>query len=159
MVQNVACVHQALISSGCGYLDFEPELRAIQPDIFVVNEDGNTPDKRKLVESLGIEYVVLQRTPHDGLLPRSTTDLRKIDQLPYRIDLAGGWLDQPFVSKHHPGSVITLSIEPTLEFNERSVAPTIRRLGHQHPPHGHETVGQSLTRGGSPQAGVQALLL
>ncbi len=130
MVQNVGCVHQALISSGSGYLDFEPELRAIQPDIFVVNKDGNTPDKRKLVQSLGIEYVVLQRTPHDGLLPRSTTDLRKIDQLPYRIDLAGGWLDQPFVSKHHPGSVITLSIEPTLEFNERSVAPTIRRLGH-----------------------------
>ncbi len=55
------------------------ELRAIQPDIFVVNEDGNTPDKRKLVESLGIEYAVLQRTPHDGFLPRSTTDLRKID--------------------------------------------------------------------------------
>ncbi|MCP4168000.1 MAG: adenylyltransferase/cytidyltransferase family protein [Chloroflexi bacterium] len=48
MVQNVGCVHQALISSGCGYLDIEPELRIIQPDIFVVNEDGNTPDKRNL---------------------------------------------------------------------------------------------------------------
>ncbi|MCP4167996.1 MAG: hypothetical protein GY759_19165 [Chloroflexi bacterium] len=73
-----------------------------------MNEDGNTPDKRKLVESLGIEYVVLQRTPHDGFLPRSTTDLRKIDQLPYRIDLAGGWLDQSFCLQtsswfsHHP---------------------------------------------------------
>ncbi len=108
MVQNVGCVHQALISSGCGYLDFEPELRAIQPDVFVVNEDGNTPDKRKLVQSLGIEYVVLQRTPHDGFLPRSSTDLRKIDQLPYRIDLAGGWIDQSFCLqtssrlRHHP---------------------------------------------------------
>ncbi len=46
MVQNVGCVHQTLISSGCGYLDFESELRAIQPDIFVVNEGGNTPDER-----------------------------------------------------------------------------------------------------------------
>ena len=127
MVQNVSCVHQALISSGSGYLDFEPELRTLHPDVFVVNEDGNTPDKRKLVESLGIEYVVLRRTPHNGLHPRSTTALRTIDRLPYRIDLAGGWLDQPFVSRHHPGSVITLSIEPTLEFNERSGMATSTR--------------------------------
>ena len=132
MVQNVACVHHAFISSGSGYLDFEPELREIMPDVFVVNEDGNTPDKRALVESLGIEYVVLQRDPHQGLTPRSTTALRQINQLPYRIDLAGGWLDQPFVSKHHPGSVITLSIEPTLEFNERSgMATSTRRTAQK----------------------------
>ena len=48
--------------------------------------------------------------------------------MPYRIDLAGGWLDQPFVSKHCPGAVITVSIEPTLEFNERSgMASSTRR--------------------------------
>ena len=34
--------------------------------------------------------------------------------------MAGGWLDQPYVSKHHFGSVMTISIEPTLEFNNRS---------------------------------------
>lgn len=48
--------------------------------------------------------------------------------MPYRIDLLGGWLDQPFVSKHHPGGIITLSIEPTLEFYERSgMASSTRR--------------------------------
>jgi len=42
--------------------------------------------------------------------------------------VAGGWLDQPFVSRHHPGSVITISIEPTIEFNERSgMASSTRR--------------------------------
>ncbi len=128
MAGSVSCVHEALVSSGSGYLDFEPELRRLKPDLFVVNEDGNTPDKRKLCESLGIEYVVLHREPHAGLKPRSTTALRTVQQLPYRIDLAGGWLDQPFVSKHHPGSVITLSIEPTVEFNERSgMASSTRR--------------------------------
>ena len=45
------------------------------------------------------------RTPHDGLASRSTTQLRTVDRLSYRLDLAGGWLDQPFVSRHHPGSV------------------------------------------------------
>ena len=85
-----------------------------------MNEDGHTPDKQKLCEEYGVEYMVLSREPYGGLEPRSTTALRAINRIPFRIDLAGGWLDQPFVSKHHPGSVITLSIEPTLDFNERS---------------------------------------
>lgn len=127
MVANVACVHQAIISRGSGILDFQPELEAIRPDVFVVNEDGNTPAKRRLCEALGVEYVVLQRTPHPGLHARSTTDLRRVQRMPYRIDVAGGWLDQPFVSQHCPGSVITLSLEPTVEFNERSGMATSTR--------------------------------
>jgi len=127
MVANVACVHEAVISRGSGILDFQPELEAIRPDVFVVNEDGNTPAKRRLCEALGVEYVVLQRTPHAGLQARSTTDLRRLQRMPYRIDVAGGWLDQPFVSQHYPGAVITLSLEPTVEFNERSGMATSTR--------------------------------
>ena len=128
MVANVACVHRAVISRGSGILDFQPELEEIRPDVFVVNEDGNTPAKRKLCEALDVEYVVLQRTPHAGLDARSTTALRTIQRMPYRIDLAGGWLDQPFVSQHYPGSVITISLEPSVEFNERSgMASSTRR--------------------------------
>ncbi len=127
MVQALGCVCQAFISSGSGYLDFEPELRALRPNLFVVNEDGNTPAKRRLSEELGIEYIILQRNPHEGLPARSTTALRQRCQMPYRIDLAGGWLDQPFVSRHYPGSVITVSIEPTIEFNERSGMATSTR--------------------------------
>ncbi len=128
MVQSVSCVHEARISRGSGILDFEPELRDVQPDIFVVNEDGNTPDKRKLCAELGVEYVVLHRTPHEGLDARSTTALRQMNLMPYRIDIAGGWLDQPFVSKLHAGAVITISLEPTIDFNERSgMASSTRR--------------------------------
>ena len=59
---------------------------------------------------------------------RSTTALRTECRIPFRIDLAGGWLDQPFVSKHFPGPVLTISIEPTLEFNDRSgMASSTRR--------------------------------
>lgn len=127
MLQAVNCVHKAFVSSGSGHLDFEPELRAMRPDVFVVNEDGNTPAKRRLCEELSIEYIVLERTPYEALPARSTTNLRRIDQMPYRIDLAGGWLDQPFVSQHYPGPVVTLSIEPTVEFNERSGMATSTR--------------------------------
>ncbi|MGA1195418.1 MAG: adenylyltransferase/cytidyltransferase family protein, partial [Candidatus Latescibacterota bacterium] len=109
MIQSLGCVHQAFISSGSGMLDFELEIRNVQPDIFVVNEDGDLAEKQKLCTSLGIEYVVLSRDPHQDLMPRSTTALRDINRIPYRIDLAGGWLDQPYVSNHYPGSVITVS--------------------------------------------------
>jgi hypothetical protein len=47
--------------------------------------------------------------------------------MPYRIDLAGTWIDQPYVSEFYPGSAITASIEPTIEFNERSGMATSTR--------------------------------
>ena len=120
MVKAVSFVHEAFISQGSGILDFEAELRAMRPDYFVVNSDGSIPEKETLCKELGIEYIVLERKPHNGLEARSTTALREHDYLPYRIELAGGWLDQPYVSKYYPGPVVTLSIEPTLAFNDRS---------------------------------------
>ncbi len=120
MIQALRCVHTCKINKGSGILDFEQELNEIKPDIFVVNEDGNTPSKAKLCESLGIEYIVLDRIPSEGLPVRSTTTLRTNSIIPFRIDIAGGWLDQPYVNKHYPGPVITISIEPTIEFNNRS---------------------------------------
>ncbi len=127
MMRAVSFVKDAFISRGSGMLDFLEELDEIKPDIFIVNEDGNTPDKIKLCEERGIEYKVLHRVPHPGLDPRSTTGLRQINMIPYRIDIAGGWLDQPFVSRHYPGAVITISLEPTIEFNDRSGMATSTR--------------------------------
>jgi cytidyltransferase-like protein len=128
MVQSVSYVDKAFVSQGSGILDFEKELREIKPDFFIVNEDGDIPEKRDLCKALSIDYVILRREPHPGLTPRSTTALRQQPLMPYRIDLAGGWLDQPFVSSYAPGSVITISLEPTLEFNERSgMASSTRR--------------------------------
>ena len=127
MVQSVGCVKQAFISRGSGMLDFIDELQEIKPDIFIVNEDGNLLVKKNLCEELGIQYLVLKREPHPGLIPRSTTELRLISNIPYRIDLCGGWLDQPFVSKYYPGPVITISLEPSVEFNERSGMATSTR--------------------------------
>lgn len=156
MMQNVACVHQAVISTGSGIMDFVNELRQIQPDIFVVNEDGNIPQKEALCRELGIEYVVLHRQPHADLPPRSTTALRAVDQMPYRIDLAGGWLDQPFVSQHYPGPVLTISLEPTIAFNERSGMATSTRnsalelWGPKLPPGDPEKLAKILFRYDNP---------
>jgi cytidyltransferase-like protein len=126
MIQALRCVDEAIISTGSGLLDFESELRSRQPDVFVVNTDGDHPAKRALCASLEIEYRVLNRVPARGLPQRSSTSLRT-NRIPYRIDLAGGWLDQPFVSSVLRGAVIVASIEPSAAFMRRSGLATSSR--------------------------------
>lgn len=120
MVKALRMVKDAWINSGSGLMDFEKELVALHPDIFFVNEEGFTHDKQELCDRLGIILEVSKRIPHQGLPGRSTTALRKECLIPFRLDLAGGWLDQPYVSKYAPGPVITISLEPEIEFNDRS---------------------------------------
>src|ERR1039457_7099997 len=128
MLEALRHVKSCQINSGSGILDFLAELERIAPHILVVNEDGNTPAKAELCRQRGIQYIVLQRTPHANLPARSTTSLRKECRIPYRLDLAGGWLDQPFVSQLGGGPVLTISLEPIIEFNERSgMASSSRR--------------------------------
>lgn len=129
MIKAVKYITDAWINSGSGLLDFEADISKIKPDIFIVNEDGNSPLKENLCKKLGIKYIVLKRIPEPGLPKRSTTALRKNNRnlLPYRIDIAGTWIDQPYVNKVVPGSCITVSIEPTIEFNERSGMATSTR--------------------------------
>jgi len=120
MVKSLKVVKDAWINQGGGLLDFLEELKTLSPDIFFVNADGHTPAKEALCKEMGIEYVVSKRIPHGNLPARSTTALRQECRIPYRLDLAGGWLDQPYVSKFSSGSVITICIEPDYEFNDRS---------------------------------------
>jgi cytidyltransferase-like protein len=67
MVQSVRYVKQALISTGQGWMDAEPEIAMIKPDMYAVNEDGDQPEKREFCQAHGIQYVVLKRTPKEGL--------------------------------------------------------------------------------------------
>jgi cytidyltransferase-like protein len=76
MVQAVRFVHQALISSGEGWMDAEPEIAALKPDIYAVNQDGDKPEKRQFCQEHGLEYVVLKRLPKDGLPRRESKVLR-----------------------------------------------------------------------------------
>lgn len=129
MVKSVRFVKEAFVNSGSGIMDFENELRTLKPDYFVVNEDGFSPAKKQLCDELGIELVILERIPDAGLPARSTTAIRSAGNctLPYRIDLAGTWIDQPYVSKYYPGWAITLSLEPIIEYNERCGMSTSTR--------------------------------
>ncbi len=127
MVKALKCVKDAWINSGSGIMDFEKEIRELKPDIFFVNTDGYTPAKAELCKELGIELKISQRIPHCGLPKRSTTDLREENRIPYRVELCGGWLDQPIVNSVCPGSVIVMGVEPTMEFHEKSGMATSSR--------------------------------
>ena len=127
MLSALSCVHKVSVNSGGGLMDFLEDIRVLNPDIYIVNEDGHTPEKENLCKEMNIEYKVLKRIPHANLPVRSSTALRAIKPMPYRIDLAGTWIDQPYVSKYYPGAAITASLEPTIEFNERSGMSTSTR--------------------------------
>ena len=127
LLEALSCVQAVRVNAGMGVMDFLQEMDDIRPDIFFVNQDGHTPDKARICAERGVEYVVSDRKPHSGLPERSTTSLRVECTIPYRVDLAGGWLDQPWVSKFAAGPVLTASIEPTFDFNDRSGMATSTR--------------------------------
>ena len=128
MVKSIRYVKDAFINAGSGVMDFIPTVEALHPDILVVNEDGSSDEKRRFCEEHGMEYIVLQRVPQEGLTARSSTDLKKTEsQIPTRLDLAGTWIDQPYVSQYAPGWAITISLEPNFEVRERCGLSTSTR--------------------------------
>ncbi len=130
IVRSIRYVEDAFLASGDGMLDFEPDMRKLKPDIFIVNSDGHNRDKETLCKKLGIEYKILERIPEPGLPARSSSGSKRDLRFPYRLCLAGGWVDQPWVSKIHPGSVVVAQIWPTMDFNDRSgLATSSRKIG------------------------------
>ena len=128
MVKSIRYVKDAYINQGSGIMDFVPTIDIVKPDILVVNEDGSNDDKRRFCQEHGIEYVVLKRTPAEGLEARSSTSLKSATcSIPTRLDLAGTWIDQPYVSCFSPGWAITISLEPTFEVRDRCGLSTSTR--------------------------------
>ena len=55
--------------------------------------------------------------------PATTPVGKVLGAIPNRLQLAGGWIDQPFVSQHNPrpfGSMVVVQIEPTFRPMDRS---------------------------------------
>lgn len=119
MLNAITYVKEAFVASGSGMLDYEPDLERIRPDYFVVNSDGFTEGKKELCDKYGVELVVLDRIPEEGLPARSSSDTKKGMRLPNRICVAGGWMDQPWVSEIYPGSVVVVALSAKHDFKYR----------------------------------------
>ena len=76
MVGSMKPVYSCLVSTGSGWIDAEPEVQRLKPTLYVVNEDGDKPEKREFCAQHDLRYTVLERIPHAGLPARSSTDLR-----------------------------------------------------------------------------------
>ena len=76
IIQSIRYVRESLVSTGSGWMDAEPEIHRLKPDIYAVNEDGDVPEKREFCEKEGLTYLILKRTPREGLPARSSTQLR-----------------------------------------------------------------------------------
>ena len=144
MVKSIRYVKDAVINQGSGVMDFVPTVESLKPDRFVVNADGASEEKRRFCQEHGIEYIVLDRTPAEGLQARSSTSIKTTlkqaslsptdsspsvrgESIPTRLDLAGTWIDQPYVSTYAPGWAITISLVPTFEVRERCGLSTSTR--------------------------------
>ena len=59
-----------------------------------------------------------------------------IGPMPYRMALAGGWIDQPFISRLNPeppGSMVTVAVEPTFRWMDRcGMATSTRAVALRH---------------------------
>jgi len=81
-----------------------------------------------------------------------------IGQLPYRLQMAGGWIDQPFVSALNPeppGSMVVVSLNPTVRFMDRCGMATgtrvvARALWGDAWPAGRPVAASNRRRGGPP---------
>lgn len=72
------------------------------------------------------------RPPGGGVIPCPKNSVKEthtpavtsvIGSIPYRLALAGGWIDQPFVSQLNPappGSMVVVGVEPEFRFMDRS---------------------------------------
>jgi len=63
-----------------------------------------------------------------------------IGKIPQRMAFAGGWIDQPFVSRHNPtppGSMVVVSLEPQFHFMDRcGMAGSTRKVAQRLWPDG-----------------------
>ena len=132
MVGAIKYVTEAFVASGDGMLDFVEDMKRIKPDYFVVNSDGFTEGKKLLCDENNVELIVLERIPEEGLPARSSSQSKKDLKIPYRLCLAGGWMDQPWVSKFHNGSCVVAQIWPGYDFNDRSgMATSSRKIANE----------------------------
>ncbi|HEV2435285.1 MAG TPA: hypothetical protein VG077_04745 [Verrucomicrobiae bacterium] len=75
---------------------------------------------------------------------------RWLGPIPHRLQLAGGWIDQPFVSRHNPephGSMVVVQIEPDFCPMDRSGIAS-----------GTRTVAMRIWRGKLPNRAPEALV-
>jgi len=101
-------------------LDFKSHFLRLKPNLLVVTEDDKFEvEKRALCAEVGAEYVALPKTLNYEKV--STTEIinyiKAPQDLPLRVDFAGGWLDVPKLSRDG-GYIVNCAITPKVSLHE-----------------------------------------
>lgn len=111
---------------GAGKIDFEDVMKALRPDVFVLNQDDSAiSEKQLLCEQTGTKIEFVGREVPPELIPTSTTHIiNKINyafKAPLRIDFAGGWADVPYIMQGKTGYVSNVAIKPLIEMRNKTL--------------------------------------
>ena len=121
VIQSLEMVNEVVVGEIMEMgLDFKDHFLRIKPDILVVTKDDKYEKiKRELCAQTGTEYHVLPKTP-PTFNPVSTSgiinQIQAPQEVPLRVDFAGGWLDVPKLSKKG-GFIVNCAISPTVSLN------------------------------------------
>jgi len=101
-------------------LDFTSHFLRTKPQILAVTEDDKYEnEKKELCAQVGAEYVVLPKTLNYEKI--STTEIinyiKAPQELPLRVDFAGGWLDVPKLAREG-GYIVNCAITPKVSLME-----------------------------------------
>ena len=130
ILKNLKSVKEAFVSPGTGKFHFIKDLEEIKPDIFVVNEDGHSEEKKEICESRNIDYKILKR------IPDKTFDI-VFAEPPYNLKIGKNCtLDCTNKSKSYEQNLFTFNYFRDPFFNDRLVSATRfssrkRRGSHQ----------------------------
>ncbi|MDE6638684.1 MAG: adenylyltransferase/cytidyltransferase family protein [Muribaculaceae bacterium] len=123
-LKRKACEERGILFKSIGASAFNP-LRPLPLCDLCVND---TAQGNNTAHSADTEPTApILRTQCANTAKQGFAHTPSIACLPYRIDIAGTWIDQPYVSRYGGGWAITASIEPTHEFMERGGMSTSTR--------------------------------
>lgn len=123
LLKALKIVDEVVIANGIDEdgINFKEEILKIKPTYLIATEDDCFQEsKKKFCQQHNIEYLIIPKTlTHQRAI--STSDIVKFirapQEVPLRVDFAGGWLDSPKFSKEN-GYVVNCSISPMVSLSK-----------------------------------------
>jgi cytidyltransferase-like protein len=122
LLNSIRIIDEVVVGTGTDLgIDFKQHLIDKRPNILAVTEDDMFKvEKETLCKELGIQYVVLSKSPPD-FTPVSTSSIintiRAPFSLPLRVDFGGGWLDVPKFSSEG-AFIVNCAISPIVTLKD-----------------------------------------
>lgn len=130
MVSRIAGVDSVVPVADSSVDALGKALKTLNAACHIVMINDACEATRAMCQALGVRYetLVMDDLHGPGESP-DHSDRSDPLRMQYRLCLAGGWLDQPWVSAIAPGSVVVVSLEPITQYMDKAgMATSTRRM-------------------------------